>query len=214
MALLAAAALAATIDVVYDEVLTRKPAPPRRLPRLRRLRDRERHAPHGLARRRPLEPRGERDPRDHRLRLLRRDPRERAPRPCRGADHPSSPSSFSPSSPSDGPPSRPRRSASSRSASGPRSRRTAVRRGSSLVDSPFALASAPLQAVAAIQAPAGLAEGIRHVWSVDGRTVLQEQVSGSPEGDRGASAPVRAPSCRDCGPASASASRSRRPTAS
>ena len=86
MALLAAAALAATIDVVYDEVVTRKQPLLGALPRLRRLRDREHHAPDGLAGRRPLEPRRERRPRDGRLRLVRRARGGRAPRPRRAPD--------------------------------------------------------------------------------------------------------------------------------
>lgn len=39
-------------------------------------------------------------------------------------------------------------------------------------------ASTALVAVAAIQAPAGLAEGVRHVWSVDGRVVFETRLIG------------------------------------
>ncbi len=44
MALLVLAALAATIDVVYDEVVTRKRPPPRHVSLVRRVRHDERHA--------------------------------------------------------------------------------------------------------------------------------------------------------------------------
>jgi hypothetical protein len=37
-------------------------------------------------------------------------------------------------------------------------------------------ASTALVAVAAIQAPAGLAEGVRHIWSVDGRVVFETRL--------------------------------------
>lgn len=40
------------------------------------------------------------------------------------------------------------------------------------------LRAARLHAVAAVQAPAGLAEGVRHVWSVDGTVVFESRVIG------------------------------------
>ena len=60
MVLLVAAALAATIDVVYDDGRHAEETPPRRAPRVRRLRGRQHHPPDGLADRRPLESGGER----------------------------------------------------------------------------------------------------------------------------------------------------------
>ena len=148
-------------------------APPRRVPRVRRLRDREHHAPDGLAGRRPLEPGGERRPRDGRLRLAS-SRRAATGRPAAPRSGSALVALFFLALVTLGRPAVPPAPL----------RLVSVRFGTSLAengrDVASPLASLPagvpvrLVAVAAIQAPAGLQEGVRHVWCVDGAGPLRE----------------------------------------
>ena len=61
-------------------------------------------------------------------------------------------------------------------------------------------AAARLVAVAAVQAPAGLAEGVRHVWSVDGRVVFESRSIGITGGRRRGFRSVTAVTLRDLAP--------------